>query len=86
MGVELRSTLIVFEDGNVTLAIENMFKNGYFCSGQGVSPKRIILHQSHFQHFKDKLIDKLNKMKIGDPMDKTVTLGPLQEFTLHQQM
>lgn len=64
------NVLILFQDGNVELAVSNLLKSGFFNSGQGLSPKKIIVHHSLLQQFQDILIDKIKSMVFGNPHQK----------------
>ena len=72
------SPFIVFDDvdlNSVTdMAISAKFRNnGQVC----ISPSRFYIHESKKNDFTKLLIDKTKKLKIGNGMDKNVTLGPM---------
>ncbi len=70
---------IVLDDADLeiaaTKAIEGRMKtNGQACNNS----KRFIIHESIYESFKALLIKKLNEhIKIGDPMDQEINIGPL---------
>jgi len=58
----------------VSIAISSRLRNGgQVCS----SAKRFIIHESVFDQYRDKLVEKISKINIGDPMKKETDLGPL---------
>ena len=77
---------IVLEDANIDEAVKwavvgRMNNNGECC----IASKRIIAVEEIADEFLKKFTDKLSKMKVGDPMDRTIELGPLssEEAAVH---
>jgi len=69
---------IILEDADMEKTVEwavvgRMNNNGQCC----VASKRFIAVESVADEFIQKFKDKLSKMKVGDPMDPTIELGPL---------
>ena len=72
------SPFIVFDDvdlNSVTdMAISAKFRNnGQVC----ISPSRFYIHESKKNDFTNLMIKKTKKLKIGNGMDKNVSLGPM---------
>ena len=72
------SPFIVFDDvdiNNVTdMAIAAKFRNnGQVC----ISPSRFYIHESKKNNFIDLMVEKTKKLKIGNGMDKNISLGPM---------
>ena len=72
------SPFIVFEDADIEkvtdIAIFAKFRNnGQVC----ISPSRFYIHESKKNDFTKLIVEKTKKLKIGNGMDKDVTLGPL---------
>ena len=72
------SPFIVFDDADINratdMAITSKFRNnGQVC----ISPNRFYIQENKKNEFVDLLINKIQKMKIGNGMDKDVQLGPL---------
>ena len=70
--------LIVCKDADLDVAVEEsiigrLTHNGQICTGS----KRYIVHNSVKDAFATKLIERLRKVKIGDPMDRDTELGCL---------
>jgi succinate-semialdehyde dehydrogenase/glutarate-semialdehyde dehydrogenase len=69
---------IILEDTDMEKTVEwavvgRMNNNGQCC----VASKRFIAVEAIADEFIQKFKDKLSKMKVGDPMDRTTNLGPL---------
>ena len=69
---------IVFDDVNIDkvtdMAIAAKFRNnGQVC----ISPNRFYIHESKKEEFTKKLLNKIKKLKIGNGLEKNITLGPL---------
>ncbi len=69
---------IVCDDANLELAAENCARTGFSNSGQScISVQRIYVHDSIFEPFVELLTSKVQKLKIGDPMDETTDVGAM---------
>lgn len=69
---------IILEDADIDKAVEwavvgRINNNGECC----VAAKRFIAVESIADEFLKKFTDKMSKLKVGDPMDRTTELGPL---------
>lgn len=70
--------MIIFEDADLDLAAENVFGGwisnaGQICCGT----KRYIVHKAIKSDFIAKLVEKLNTVKMGDPIDPATKMGCL---------
>lgn len=70
--------VLVFEDVNVEhvldMSVMAKFRNG----GQVcVSPTRYYIHESIYEKFVDGFTARVNKMKIGNPLDESNNMGPM---------
>lgn len=69
---------IVLEDADldhtVEMAVFGRFAN---CGQTCIGAKRFIVVESIIDQFLPRFIDAVGKLKLGDPFDATVTLGPL---------
>lgn len=69
---------IVLEDANMDLVMKEIMIGRFGNMGQAcTSSKRIIIHESLADEFTERLSDELFKLKAGDPMDKSTTVGPM---------
>ena len=72
------SPFIVFDDVDLNevtdMAISAKFRNnGQVC----ISPSRFFIHESKKKEFTSLMIEKTKKLKIGNGIDKNVSLGPM---------
>ncbi|KAF4553589.1 Succinate-semialdehyde dehydrogenase-like protein 2 [Elsinoe fawcettii] len=69
---------IVFEDADISLAVQGAMFCKFRCTGQTcVCANRILVHSSIAQKFTQELVTAVSKLRIGAPMDSTTTQGPL---------
>lgn len=74
-----KSAMIVSDDVNIDRAVEGAFASMRFTrQGQSCSAaSRIFVHENIFDEFLKRLKQKLNMLKIGDPMDETSDVGSM---------
>lgn len=69
---------IIFEDGNLDVAINAIVMGGYTYAGQAcVSAQRIYVHENIYDTFTEKLVAKVKELKTGDPLDESTEMGPM---------
>lgn len=69
---------IVFEDADLEKAIYLAVKGRIINSGQScIASKRFIIHEKVYDEFKNGVEKKIKDLKIGNPMEKYVDLGPI---------
>jgi succinate-semialdehyde dehydrogenase/glutarate-semialdehyde dehydrogenase len=74
---------IVLEDADIELAAKDAVRGRCANSGQVCfSPKRFIIVGRAYEVFKQKLIENLKKVVIGDPMDEKTQMGPLAKDSM----
>ncbi len=65
-------------DADLNFAIENVMDGALFNSGQSCcSVERIYVHKDVYQSFVDGAVELTNSYVLGNPLDPSVTLGPL---------
>lgn len=70
--------MIIFEDGDIDLAVQEAVLGRISNSGQiCIASKRFLVENSIKDKFTELLIDKLKKVKIGDPLDPESDMGCL---------
>jgi acyl-CoA reductase-like NAD-dependent aldehyde dehydrogenase len=70
--------VIVHGDADLVWAAERCVTGGFAYAGQTcISVQRILVERPAFSKFRDRLLDGVSKLKVGDPMDDTTDLGPL---------
>ena len=69
---------IVLKDADLELASDLAISGRLANAGQVCfASKRFIIDETVYESFKEKLISKCEKMKIGDPFDADTKIGPL---------
>ncbi len=70
--------MIVFEDGDINLALQEAIMARITNCGQiCIATKRFIVQNSIKDDFTRQLVERLNRLKIGDPMDSSSDMGCL---------
>jgi acyl-CoA reductase-like NAD-dependent aldehyde dehydrogenase len=70
--------VIVHSDADLEFAAERCAVGGFSYAGQTcISVQRIIVERSVFGKFTELLLSGVSKLKMGDPMDDSVDLGPM---------
>lgn len=73
-----KAPLLVFPDADVEQAINGAAFASFIASGQTcIMGARLIIHESIYEHFMEKLAEKASKIKIGDPFDTNTQMGPV---------
>ena len=69
---------IVDEDADVDDAVSRIIIGAFYQSGQScISVQRILVHESIYNTVRDKLVGATKKLKMGDPKDDSVFIGPM---------
>jgi len=69
---------IVDHDTDLDDAIERIVFGAYFQSGQScISVQRIIVHESIYEDFKKRYVDKVSQLVHGDPLNENTFIGPM---------
>lgn len=78
---------IVFEDADLDLAARTGVASRCLNSGQScIAAKRFLVHQNVFEDFSTRFIGEMRKRKVGDPRDRSVTIGPLAREDLRDTL
>jgi betaine-aldehyde dehydrogenase len=73
-----KSPLIVFNDANIDNAVSGALLANFYSSGQVCSnATRVFVHRSIKAAFLERLIRRVNAMRIGDPMNPETQVGAL---------
>jgi acyl-CoA reductase-like NAD-dependent aldehyde dehydrogenase len=79
-GLELggKDPAYVRADADLKFAIENLVDGSYFNSGQSCCGiERIYVHKPSFKNFVDGFVELARQYRLGNPLEKETTLGPL---------
>lgn len=72
------SPLVVLPDADLDKVIAAIAVSGFANAGQVcISAQRVILHQDIHDQVLDALIPKIEKIKVGDPLDEESKMGPM---------
>jgi acyl-CoA reductase-like NAD-dependent aldehyde dehydrogenase len=69
---------IVDHDADLDDAVDRMVHGAFYQSGQScISVQRVIVHESVYDRFKDKLVAATETLKVGDPKEEDTFVGPV---------
>ena len=72
-----KNPVIVANDADLDLAVEATISGGLKSSGQKcTATSRVIVQQDVYEEFKEKLLEKVAKITVGDGMDAGTWMGP----------
>ena len=70
--------LIVFDDADIELAVNGAIASKFRNSGQTcVAVNRIYVHESIYPRFVERFVELCKALKVGNPLDESVRVGPL---------
>jgi betaine-aldehyde dehydrogenase len=73
-----KSPLIIFDDANLDNAVSGAILANFYSSGQVCSNgTRVFVHSSLRQEFLKRLVARVARMRMGDPLDPDTQVGPL---------
>jgi acyl-CoA reductase-like NAD-dependent aldehyde dehydrogenase len=69
---------VVHSDADLAYAADRVVNVGFGYSGQScISAQRILVHKPVYEKFLGMVLDRVAKLKTGDPLDEKTDLGPL---------
>jgi len=72
-----KSPLIIFADCDMEKAVKNALGSVFFNKGENcIAAGRLFIEETIYDEFLDKVVVETKKMKIGDPLDRSVQHGP----------
>ncbi len=70
--------VIVDEDADLAFAAQRVRVGAFAYAGQVcISVQRVFIHERVYERFKELLIAETQKVKLGDPLDRSTDLGPM---------
>jgi acyl-CoA reductase-like NAD-dependent aldehyde dehydrogenase len=73
-----KSPVIAFEDADLDSCVNGVVAGIFGASGQSCAAgSRLLVHESLHDQLVERLVDRTNTIRIGDPMDAGVNMGPL---------
>ncbi|MCI4349011.1 MAG: aldehyde dehydrogenase family protein [Thermoplasmata archaeon] len=69
---------IVMDDADLPLALEGALFGAFGTSGQRcTATSRLILHTKIYDEFLGRLTERVQRLKVGDPLDEGIDMGPV---------
>lgn len=73
-----KNPLIVMDDANIDLAVEGTLFGAFGTAGQRcTATSRLLVHRDIYHELTDKLISRVEKFRIGNPLDENIDMGPV---------
>jgi aldehyde dehydrogenase (NAD+) len=73
-----KSAAILLDDVNLAEALPMLLPNAIMNNGEAcIAQTRILAPRDRYQEVVDAVVEKVGAMKVGDPLDPTVEVGPL---------
>jgi alpha-ketoglutaric semialdehyde dehydrogenase len=73
-----QNPLIVMPDAELDRAVEASFAGAFWSAGQKcTASRRLIVHESVYDVFREKLLARVAAAKVGDPSDPATEVGPV---------
>lgn len=73
-----KSPLIIFPDANLDRAADVAMMANFYSTGQVcTNGTRVFVHRSNKQEFEQKILERVQRIRIGDPFDENTNFGPL---------
>jgi succinate-semialdehyde dehydrogenase/glutarate-semialdehyde dehydrogenase len=78
---------VVLADADLDHTIAHAVKGRLMCAGQTcIAPKRFLVDETIADEFETRLVDALEAVKIGDPREEGVGLGPLARLDILENL
>jgi len=80
VGLELggKDPAYVMPDAAINHAVVNLVDGVFFNSGQSCCAiERLYVHEHLYNEFVEKFIDRVEQLRLGNPLDEKTTLGPM---------
>ena len=72
------AAVIIDHDADLDDALERVIFGAFYQSGQScIGVQRIIIHDSVYDRFRDRLVARAGKLVSGDPKDRDTFIGPM---------
>jgi acyl-CoA reductase-like NAD-dependent aldehyde dehydrogenase len=72
------ATAVIAPDADIEDAVQKLVPGAFAYAGQiCISLQHILCHESQYQEFREKFTRATESVRTGNPMDRTVTCGPL---------
>jgi acyl-CoA reductase-like NAD-dependent aldehyde dehydrogenase len=79
--------VVVLDDADVDKAVEASVTASFLCAGQSCTAGELFLvHEAVHDEFRDKLSERMQEVRLGDPFDEATTMGPLNNEPVAAKM
>ena len=79
--------VIVLDDANMQRAAKAAVDSAFYCAGQVCcATERVIVHKDAHEAFREAALEYAKTVKLGNPFDETVNLGPLNNAAVAAKM
>ncbi|MBX8631011.1 MAG: aldehyde dehydrogenase family protein [Thermoplasmata archaeon] len=73
-----KNPVIAMDDANLELVLDGVLFGAFGTAGQRcTATSRLILHNKIYERFLDMLASRVEKMKVGNPLEEGVEMGPV---------
>ena len=73
-----KSPLIIFDDADLNHAADVAMMANFYSSGQVcTNGTRVFVHRSQIKQFEQKIVERVKRIRMGDPLDENTNFGPL---------
>jgi acyl-CoA reductase-like NAD-dependent aldehyde dehydrogenase len=73
-----KNVIIVMEDADLALAIDGTVWGAFGTSGQRcTASSRVVVHKKVYKKFVQKLVDRVQTLRIGNGLDPNIDMGPV---------
>src|SRR3990170_2824109 len=80
VGLELggKNAILAMDDADLGLLMDGVLFGAFGTAGQRcTATSRLIIHRRIYDQVVDELVDRVAKLKVGDPLDAAVDMGPV---------
>lgn len=82
-----KSPLIIFDDADIDTSADIAMMANFYSSGQVcTNGTRVFIPKAMQADFEQAIVERVARIKLGDPMDENVTMGPLVSFPHMQRV
>jgi acyl-CoA reductase-like NAD-dependent aldehyde dehydrogenase len=79
--------VVVLDDADVDKAVEASVTASFLCAGQSCTAGELFLvHEAVHDEFREKLSERMQEVRLGDPFDEATTMGPLNNEPVAAKM
>jgi len=73
-----KNAIVVTDEADLDIAIHSAVMSSFKTTGQRcVSSERLIVHEDHYEEFKERFVELAEQVAVGDPLDEDTFMGPV---------